>query len=143
MVLSAALAAKLAMDETRFGGKVFTGTAAQQFLREPYRRRVVLMMARLRANLDHVRAPQLQECLARGATVGDPLVQDLDAERQLVGQALAQRGRDVGHLRVGRAAVPQLRPDLVRAVGGLAPGGQALPELRPREVVDGRHRVPA
>ena len=48
-------AAKLALDETRFGGKVFTGTAAQQFLREPYRRRVALMMARLQANLDHVR----------------------------------------------------------------------------------------
>ena len=49
-------AAKLALDETRFGGKVFNGTAAQQFLREPYRRRVALMMARLQANLDHVRA---------------------------------------------------------------------------------------
>jgi phosphoenolpyruvate carboxylase len=49
-------AAKLALDETRFGGKVFKGTAAQQFLREPYRRRVALMMARLQANLDHVRS---------------------------------------------------------------------------------------
>jgi len=49
-------AAKLALDETRFGGKVFKGTAAQQFIREPYRRRVALMMARLEANLAHVRS---------------------------------------------------------------------------------------
>ncbi|KAB2313593.1 phosphoenolpyruvate carboxylase [Betaproteobacteria bacterium SCN2] len=54
--LPSLFAAKLALDETRFGGKVFTGTAAQQFLREPYRRRVALMMARLQAKLEHVRA---------------------------------------------------------------------------------------
>jgi phosphoenolpyruvate carboxylase len=48
-------AAKLALDETRFGAKVFTGTAAQQYIREPYRRRVTLMMARLEANLAQVR----------------------------------------------------------------------------------------
>ncbi len=54
--LPSLFAAKLALDETRFGSKVFNGTAAQQYIREPYRRRVALMMARLEANLAHVRS---------------------------------------------------------------------------------------
>ncbi len=53
--LPSLFAAKLALDETRFGSKVFNGTAAQQYIREPYRRRIALMMARLEANLVHVR----------------------------------------------------------------------------------------
>lgn len=54
--LPALFAGKLALDETRFGSKVFKGTAAQQYIREPYRRRIALMMARLDENLRHVRA---------------------------------------------------------------------------------------
>ncbi|MHB8916305.1 MAG: phosphoenolpyruvate carboxylase, partial [Thiobacillus sp.] len=46
--------ARLAQDETRFGEQVFRGTAVQLYTREPYRRRMALVKARLQANLSYV-----------------------------------------------------------------------------------------
>ena len=44
----------LAQDEARFGEQVFRGTAVQLYTREPYRRRMALIKARLQANLAYV-----------------------------------------------------------------------------------------
>ncbi len=44
----------LAEDEVRFGEQVFRGTAVQMYTREPYRRRMALIKARLQANLAYV-----------------------------------------------------------------------------------------
>ena len=44
----------LAQDENRFGEQVFNGTAVQLYTREPYRRRLALIKARLQANLSYV-----------------------------------------------------------------------------------------
>lgn len=44
----------LAEDEARFGEQVFRGTAVQLYTREPYRRRMALVKARLQANLAYV-----------------------------------------------------------------------------------------
>ncbi len=105
--LPALFAAKLALDETRFGGKVFNGTAAQQFLREPYRRRVALMMARLQANLDHVRAR------LKGEKGGRPLLAYPDArsfleDLYLIRDALVSHG--------DRAIADGRLQDLIRLV---------------------------
>ena len=45
---------RLAEDEARFGEQVFRGTAVQLYSREPYRRRMALVKARLLANLAYV-----------------------------------------------------------------------------------------
>ena len=44
----------LAADEARYGEQVFRGTAVQLYTREPYRRRMALVKARLQANLAYV-----------------------------------------------------------------------------------------
>lgn len=54
--LSNLFAVKLAWVETRFGDKVFSGTAVQSYAKEPYRRFITLLMARLEQNLARVRA---------------------------------------------------------------------------------------
>lgn len=56
---SAAFQARLAEYEAAFGEQVFRGTAVQIYSREPYRRLVAMMLARLQANLSYV-----HQCLA-------------------------------------------------------------------------------
>ena len=51
---SQAFMESLAQDEARFGEQVFRGTAVQLYTREPYRRRMALIKARLHANLAYV-----------------------------------------------------------------------------------------
>ncbi len=105
--LPALFAAKLALDETRFGSKVFTGTASQQFIREPYRRRVALMMARLDTNLAQVRSR-----LADETFTPSPLA--YGSSRDLLEDLYLIRDSLIGH---GDRAVAEGRlQDLIRLV---------------------------
>lgn len=83
--------AKLALDETRFGGKVFRGTAAQQYIREPYRRRIALMVARLEANLADVRA-RLKGEDGEASELAYASVRDLLEDLYLIRDALISHG---------------------------------------------------
>lgn len=105
--LPALFAAKLALDETRFGDKVFKGTASQQFIREPYRRRVALMMARLETNLAQVRSHLAGE----GYT---PIPLAYASSRDLLEDLYLIRDSLIGH---GDRAVAESRlQDLIRLV---------------------------
>lgn len=59
--LSGLFAARLAWVETRFGKKVFFGTAVQSFAKEPYRRFISIMMSRLQENLARVQGKLADE----------------------------------------------------------------------------------
>ena len=89
--------------------------------------------------LDHVLAPELQQRLAGRAAVRCPFVEHLDAERELAREPLAEGRRDVGHLVVGRAALPELGPDLLRPERRLVPRHEPLAQLLLGHVVHRRH----
>jgi phosphoenolpyruvate carboxylase len=105
--LPALFAAKLALDETRFGGRVFTGTAAQQFIREPYRRRIALMTARLEANLATVRG-RLGGESAPPSSLAYAGSRDLLEDLYLIRDALVSHG--------DRAVAESRLQDLIRLV---------------------------
>lgn len=105
--LPSLFAAKLALDETRFGNKVFRGTAAQQYIREPYRRRIALIIARLEVNLARIR-----QRLAGDEPAPDSLAyagsRDLLEDLYLIRDALISHG--------DRAVAEGRLQDLIRLV---------------------------
>ncbi len=105
--LPSLFAAKLALDETRYGSKVFKGTAAQQHLREPYRRRVMLMMARLEANLAQVRE-RLEGNKSAAAALAYASARDFLEDLTLIRDALISHG--------DRSVAESRLQDLIRLV---------------------------
>lgn len=100
-------AGKLALDETRFGGKVFNGTASQQYIREPYRRRIALIMARLEANLSEVRV-RLKGEKVEASALAYPAVRSFLEDLYLIRDALISHG--------DRAIAEARLQDLIRLV---------------------------
>ncbi|MGA7951365.1 MAG: phosphoenolpyruvate carboxylase [Thiobacillaceae bacterium] len=105
--LPALLAARLAWVETRFGSKVFFGTAVQSFAREPYRRFLSVMMARLRENLDQVQR-KLADERERPSTMAYGGVHELLEDLYLIRSSLVSHG--------DRAVADADLQDLIRLV---------------------------
>jgi phosphoenolpyruvate carboxylase len=89
--LSGLFAARLAWVETRFGNKVFFGTAAQSYAKEPYRRFISIMMARLQENLDVVQR-KLTEERERTSTMAYSGVRELLEDLSLIRSSLVSHG---------------------------------------------------
>jgi phosphoenolpyruvate carboxylase len=89
--LPALFAARLAWVETRFGKKVFFGTAVQSFAKEPYRRFISIMMARLKENLLRVQDKLANE-RERSPAMAYPNARELLEDLYLIRASLISHG---------------------------------------------------
>ncbi|MGA7178082.1 MAG: phosphoenolpyruvate carboxylase [Thiobacillaceae bacterium] len=84
-------AARLAWVETRFGKKVFSGTAVQSFAKEPYRRFITIMISRLKENLEHVQ-DKLADEREKTLVMAYPNARDLLEDLYLIRSSLISHG---------------------------------------------------